>query len=262
MKPLVQGAALLLVAFASAARRSVYVKRASGHSGSRWIAVNLAASNLSTFFQDGGLCAGRCCLPTGAPQATPARRLDALAALYDAGCRCMFARDARAGAAFGNERCMTCGKGGPRPRQIRANETGCQWGEYCRGACAAEAPAACAGVATVGAIPDDPADDYHDKCDGKRSWCLNKAVARRAWHADLKRRIPDLAVVSWDRDNSVKHALSYLKHNHHFDCASPFLAGQQKRAKFPTSKAPFSAVFHSFRLIFGRAIISRSGLEA
>ena len=62
MKPLIQRAALLLVAFASAARRSVYVKRASGHSGSRWIAVNLAASNLSTFFQDGGLCAGRCCL--------------------------------------------------------------------------------------------------------------------------------------------------------------------------------------------------------
>ena len=39
-------------------------------------------------------------------------------------------------------------------------------------------------------------------------------------------------------------------------------AGQQKRAKFPTSKAPFSADFHSFRLIFGRAIISRNGLEA
>jgi len=39
-------------------------------------------------------------------------------------------------------------------------------------------------------------------------------------------------------------------------------AGQDKRAKFPTSKAPFSAVFHSFRLIFGRAIISRNGLEA
>ena len=41
-----------------------------------------------------------------------------------------------------------------------------------------------------------------------------------------------------------------------------FGAGQQKRAKFPTSKAPISAVFHSFRLIFGRAIISRNGLEA
>ncbi|KAH8075193.1 phospholipase [Aureococcus anophagefferens] len=39
-------------------------------------------------------------------------------------------------------------------------------------------------------------------------------------------------------------------------------AGRQKRAKFPTSKAPFSAVFHSFRLTFGRAIISRNGLEA
>ena len=39
-------------------------------------------------------------------------------------------------------------------------------------------------------------------------------------------------------------------------------AGQQKGAKFPTSKAPFSAVFHSFRLIFGRAIISRNCLEA
>ena len=39
-------------------------------------------------------------------------------------------------------------------------------------------------------------------------------------------------------------------------------SGQQKRAKFPTSKAPISAIFHSFRLIFGRAIISWNGLEA
>ena len=46
------------------------------------------------------------------------------------------------------------------------------------------------------------------------------------------------------------------------DHPAAFLAGQDKRAKFPTSKAPFSAVFHSFRLIFGRAIISRNGLEA
>ena len=41
-----------------------------------------------------------------------------------------------------------------------------------------------------------------------------------------------------------------------------FVPGQQKRAKFPTSKAPISAVFYSFWLIFGRAIISRDGLEA
>ena len=40
------------------------------------------------------------------------------------------------------------------------------------------------------------------------------------------------------------------------------LTGQDKRAKLPTSKAPISAIFHSFRLIFGRAIISRSALEA
>ncbi|KAH8045825.1 hypothetical protein JL720_16570 [Aureococcus anophagefferens] len=32
--------------------------------------------------------------------------------------------------------------------------------------------------------------------------------------------------------------------------------------EFPTSKAPISADFHSFRLIFGRAIISRNGLDA
>ena len=41
-----------------------------------------------------------------------------------------------------------------------------------------------------------------------------------------------------------------------------FAAGQHKRAKFPSSKAPISASFHSFRLIFGRAIISRNCLEA
>jgi len=40
------------------------------------------------------------------------------------------------------------------------------------------------------------------------------------------------------------------------------ITGQQKRSKFPTSKAHISAVFHSFRLILGRAIISRNGLEA
>ena len=38
--------------------------------------------------------------------------------------------------------------------------------------------------------------------------------------------------------------------------------GQDKRAKFPTSKPHISAVFHSFWLIFGRAIISWDSLEA
>ena len=39
-------------------------------------------------------------------------------------------------------------------------------------------------------------------------------------------------------------------------------AGPRKGATFPTSKAPLSASFHSFRLSFGRAIIPRSALEA
>jgi hypothetical protein len=41
-----------------------------------------------------------------------------------------------------------------------------------------------------------------------------------------------------------------------------FTTGQEKGAKFPTSKALISASFHSFRLILGRAIIPRSALEA
>ena len=38
--------------------------------------------------------------------------------------------------------------------------------------------------------------------------------------------------------------------------------GQEKRATCPTSKAPLSAVFHSFWPIFGRAIFSWNGLDA
>ena len=43
--------------------------------------------------------------------------------------------------------------------------------------------------------------------------------------------------------------------------AAASVPGQEKGAKFPTSKAPISVVFHSFRLVFGRVIISRNGLE-
>ena len=60
---------------------------------------------------------------------------------------------------------------------------------------------------------------------------------------------PERFLVKW-RDHSFLH------------CSWEHESGQEKRAKFPTSKAPISAVFHSFRLIFGRAIISRNGLEA
>jgi hypothetical protein len=44
--------------------------------------------------------------------------------------------------------------------------------------------------------------------------------------------------------------------------APRLVPGRRKRATFPTSKAHISAVFHSFRLIFGRAIVSRNGLDA
>ena len=37
--------------------------------------------------------------------------------------------------------------------------------------------------------------------------------------------------------------------------------GRKRVRHWPTSKAPISVVFHSFRLIFGRVIISRNGLE-
>ena len=62
-----------------------------------------------------------------------------------------------------------------------------------------------------------------------------------------------------DRLAREEHIIATFAHQKASHAHAP---GQQKRAKFPTSKAPISAIFHSFRLIFGRAIISRNGLEA
>ena len=42
----------------------------------------------------------------------------------------------------------------------------------------------------------------------------------------------------------------------------PRAPARERGATFPTSKAPSSAVFHSFRLFFGQAIVPRSVLEA
>ena len=71
----------------------------------------------------------------------------------------------------------------------------------------------------------------------------------RAAHGALVARLAALVGDARDRA-SVRDLVPWL------------LAGQDKRAKFPTSKARISAVFRSFRLIFGRAIISWNGLEA
>jgi hypothetical protein len=47
-----------------------------------------------------------------------------------------------------------------------------------------------------------------------------------------------------------------------FDSMMTLAPGRERAATFPTSKAPLSAVYHSLRLMFGRAIIPRSALEA
>ena len=85
-----------------------------------------------------------------------------------------------------------------------------------------------------------------------------------------------IAAALAERAPQVLDAL-YLRRQDLLDCSLAPLAGlsslvtldlawcdpgQEKRAKFPTAKAPISAVSHSFRLVFGRAIISRNGLEA
>ena len=68
------------------------------------------------------------------------------------------------------------------------------------------------------------------------------------------------AVPALDLDEDAVNAAGYEGEKGYH--GTPSGTGQQKGAKFPTSKAHISAVFHSFRLIFGRAIISRNGLEA
>ena len=94
--------------------------------------------------------------------------------------------------------------------QVRPEEATCQWNAYCLGACRPDerSEGDCRGVVAVGPEPDDPADDPRETCEAGRRWCLNKAVARGRQHLDLLKAVPRLKFVTWDRDNSVKHALS------------------------------------------------------
>ena len=86
---------------------------------------------------------------------------------------------------------------------------------------------------------------------------LRKAAAKVTGvsHA-FSRRPKDQAAAPWEQPDAACDPADDEA------AAATREAGQHKRAKFPTSKAPISAVFHSFRLILGRAIISRNGLEA
>ena len=97
-----------------------------------------------------------------------------------------------------------------------------------------------------------------------------------ALRLDVARVVALLACAAADRDvaydtfGSVRDARAFAAEHGGCDVVTCFsasdeathFAGQQKRAKFPTSKAPISAVSHSFRLTFGRAIISWNGLAA
>ena len=83
-----------------------------------------------------------------------------------------------------------------------------------------------------------------------------RSDALREWHRRILAASEDIAtLMTAECGKPLAEARGEVAYGASF-------AGQQKRAKFPTSKAPFSAVFHSFRLLFGRAIISRSGLDA
>ena len=206
----------------------VYVKRASGHSGSRWITTLLAAANMSTFFQWGGECDGACCRVPDL--VAPAARVDALAELYACGCGCAAAPDA--------ERTMQCGTRW-RPAGGERDPSCSHENAYCGGGCGGGgADEACAGVATVAADPDDMESPPTTAESAAEAWPSAKAAARRAFHADLSARLPTLQFVTWDRDNAVKHALSFLKHNHRGDCGVAALANHGRGGANATGEEP------------------------
>ena len=92
------------------------------------------------------------------------------------------------------------------------------------------------------------------------------SVTQRGFYPhDRKKANQDSFVIAHNVGHKSHHFFGVFDgHGPTGDACSLFACetGQHKRAKFPTSKAHISAVFYSFRLIFGRAIISRNGLEA
>merc|ERR1711965_1008607 len=53
-------------------------------------------------------------------------------------------------------------------------------------------------------------------------------------------------------DTGLQFVTAYFEETVRMWVFEPFYTGQEKGAKFPTSKAHISVVFHSFWLIFGR----------
>jgi len=194
------------------------VKRSSGHSGSKWIATTFAAHNVSTFFQFGGVCDGRCCrTPSPETQALAlADRVEALRRLFATGCACLGAP----GRTTADDGCENCGGGHAlAPPDATAAERNCRWNAYCRG-CPGSRSASCAGVAAVAPEPDD-ADTLP---------ALPRARRHNAYFRAVAAALPAVQFVTWDRANVAKHALSYLKHNHGSACTLAALANHAHAA--------------------------------
>ena len=199
-------------------RPAIFVKRSSGHSGSKWIATTFAAHNVSTFFQFGGVCDGRCCrTPSPETQALAlADRVEALRRLFATGCACLGAP----GRTTADDGCENCGGGHAlAPPDATAAERNCRWNAYCRG-CPGSRSASCAGVAAVAPEPDD-ADTLP---------ALPRARRHNAYFRAVAAALPAVQFVTWDRANVAKHALSYLKHNHGSACTLAALANHAHAA--------------------------------
>mmetsp|Transcript_20369 Transcript_20369/g.60740 ORF Transcript_20369/g.60740 Transcript_20369/m.60740 type:complete len:363 (-) Transcript_20369:43-1131(-) len=150
----------------------IFVDRAHGHSGSRWFASMLGASNFSTFFQFGGLCAESKTEELGA-----ARRAEMLQSLLSRGCAC-------GGGVLETKmpaRCKRVTDGQILSADMNIAVRGCNWNQWCDNQCAGRESRGCRGVAVLTGHMHQP-------------------------------KASDAAVFMWLRYNSVKSAYSRLKH--------------------------------------------------
>ena len=124
----------------------------------------------------------------------------------------------------------------------------------CRPLQGSQATASMSGVDSLLEVPSPAPGSYRDP-----DSTFGPAVAQRNyWNANFASKTARFPPTRRADDTITRH-LGEREHRGFHRSPPP---RHQKRATCPTSKAPISAMFHSFRLIFGRAIISRHGLEA
>jgi len=123
----------------------------------------------------------------------------------------------------------------------------------CRPLQGSQATASMSGVDSLLEVPSPAPGSYRDPAS-----TFGPAVAQRNyWNANFASKTARFPPTRRADDTITRHLGEREHRGFHRS-----LPGQDKRATFPTSKAHISAAFHSFRLIFGRAIISRNGLDA